>query len=184
MSPQITAHSRRSGNVIPLCLGTALRPIFDCSAYCPAHRHPQGSGPVLISGLGQSSPRSISHMSSSHAHQPAHSASLCRLFFKAAAWLLFLHGVTSLFRFPNFRQTGIRPPQGSGPAASFRLAGFVLSACPAEHHGFSPLIQLVAIEISASLRALLRRRLVITSRATRLPPSPGGRSAIRGHSSS
>ena len=25
MSPQITAHSRRSGNVFPLCLGTALR---------------------------------------------------------------------------------------------------------------------------------------------------------------
>jgi hypothetical protein len=25
MSPQITAHSRRSGNVVPLCLGTALR---------------------------------------------------------------------------------------------------------------------------------------------------------------
>ena len=25
MSPQITAHSRRSGNVVPLCLGSALR---------------------------------------------------------------------------------------------------------------------------------------------------------------
>ena len=44
MSPQITAHSRRSGNVFPLCLGTALRLIFDCSAYCPAHRHPQERG--------------------------------------------------------------------------------------------------------------------------------------------
>ena len=44
MSPQITAHSRRSGNVVPLCLGTALRLIFDCSAYCPAHRHPQERG--------------------------------------------------------------------------------------------------------------------------------------------
>ena len=44
MSPQITAHNRRSGNVVPLCLGTALRLIFDCSAYCPAHRHPQERG--------------------------------------------------------------------------------------------------------------------------------------------
>ena len=67
MSPQITAHSRRSGNVFPLCLGSALRLLGILPSPSTLTRKRAGGDPGLREMLCDRGPTQLDSLPTEHA---------------------------------------------------------------------------------------------------------------------